>query len=188
MAGQNVDEAFAAILKDCKSVAVEAVKNAAKKTQADILKEAKNCLQEYYKWQPKMYKRTYRLQRAILPYWADRSSKNGIAIEVGVEYNSGALKGVYRSNSWYHQSGNEWIDRSRGDFNFNSPNNGIPQPEWILENFLEGVHKWGDGPNQQHVDVSSTDSLMEDFFNTQLPNRIGQYVQDELFNSIVRRL
>ena len=43
MAVQGLDAAFAAIIKDCQAIAVEAVKNAAKKTQKDILKEV------YYK-------------------------------------------------------------------------------------------------------------------------------------------
>ena len=40
MAGQNIDAAFAAILKDCQAIAAEAVKNSAKKVQNDVLKEA----------------------------------------------------------------------------------------------------------------------------------------------------
>lgn len=190
MAGQNIDDVFAAIIKDCQTIAVEAVKSAAKKVQADILKEAKNYLQEYYdKYDPKQYKRTYKLKRAILPYWADRSTSNGIAIEVGVQYSSSALKGAYRSNSWYHQSGDAWIDRMRGDFNFNSPNNGIPEPDWILDNFLSGVHKWGNEPGQsyEHKDTS-TNTLMQQFFDTQLPDRINKYIQNEVWDTIVRRL
>ena len=42
MAGQSIDDVFDKILKDCQAVAVDAVKNAAKKTQTDILKEANN--------------------------------------------------------------------------------------------------------------------------------------------------
>lgn len=189
MAGQSIDKAFAAILKDCQIIAVEAVKSAAKKTQTDIVKEANNYLQKYYdSYRPKQYERTYALRRAIMPYWADRTGKNGIAIEVGVQYDSGALKGAYRSNSWYHKSGDKWIDRMRGDFNFNSPNNGIPEPDWILNNFLEGIHKWGDEEGEYQQDSESTNSLMREFFDSQLPNRINQYVQNELFNAIANRL
>ena len=74
MAGKSIDDAFAAILKDCKSVAVEAVKNAAKKTQADIIREADNYLQKYYNnYQPKKYKRTYQLHKAIVPVFEDKT-------------------------------------------------------------------------------------------------------------------
>lgn len=181
MAVQGLDAAFAAIIKDCQAIAVEAVKKAAKKTQDDIIKEANTYLQKYYSsYSPKIYKRTYRLKRAIFPFWADKSGKGGASIEVGVKYDSGALKGAYRSNSWYHQSGDAW--RSVVDGQGFGTENGIPEPDWILNNFLEGIHPWA------QTDGESTDSLMRKFFDTQLPNRIEQYVQNELFNAIASRL
>ena len=182
MAVKSVDSAFAAILNDCQAVAVEAVKNAAKKAQDDIVKEANSYLQRYYNnYTPKKYKRTYQLHKAITPVFEDRSTANGISIEVGVEYNSGMLKGYY-SNSWYHQRGTHWIARKDGDFDFDSNNNGIPEPEWIMNNFLEGIHPWAQN------DSESTNSLMEDFFDVQLAGRIEKYVQEELFAAITRRL
>lgn len=182
MAGQDLDAAFAAIIKDCRAVAVEAVKNAAKKTQNDILKEANDYLQRYYNnYRPKRYKRTYKLKNAIKPIIEDHSTNNTTSIEVGVEYNSGSLKGYY-SNSWYHQTGTHWIERDSGDFDFDSRNNGIPEPEWILNNFLEGVHPWA------QTDDESTNSLMEEFFDVQLAGRIEKYIQEELFTAIARRL
>lgn len=181
MAGQSIDNVFAKIIKDCQAVAVEAVKNAAKKTQDDIVKEANTYLQKYYdNYNPKIYKRTYRLKRAILPYWADKSGKNGVSIEVGVQYKSSALKGAYKSNSWYHQSGDVW--REATDNSHITSDNGIPEPDWILNNFLEGVHPWA------QEDADSTSSLMQEFFDIQLPNRIEQYVQNELFNAIASKL
>lgn len=182
MAVQGLDAAFAAIIKDCQAIAVEAVKNAANKTQKDILKEADNYLQRYYRnYTPKRYKRTYQLKNAIRPVFEDKSGPNGISIEVGVEYNSGALKGYY-SNSWYHQTGTHWISRDSGDFDFDSQNNGIPEPEWIMNNFLEGIHPWAQD------DSESTNSLMKEFFDVQLASRIEKYVQEELLAAIARRL
>lgn len=181
MAGQNIDAVFAAMIQDCQTIAVEAVKNAAKKVQDDIIKEAKSYLQRYYSnYTPKKYKRTYQLQKAITPILEDKSSGNAVSIEVGVEYDSGKLKGAYHSNSRWHQSGNTW--RSVTDHSKFSSNNGIPEPEWIVNNFLEGIHPWA------QTDSESTDSLMKEFFDTQLPNRIEQYVQDELFGAITSRL
>lgn len=182
MAVKGLDAAFDAIIKDCQTVAVEAVKNAAKKAQADIVKEAENYLQKYYNNypNPKMYKRTYRLKRTIIPYWADKTGKNGISIEVGVQYKSSALKGAYRSNSPWHQAGDTW--RSVTDYSKFSSDNGIPEPDWILNNFLEGVHPWA------QTDGESTNSLMKEFFETELPNHIEQYVSESLFAAITSRL
>jgi hypothetical protein len=194
MAVQGLDAAFAAIIKDCQAIAVEAVKNAAKKTQNDIIKEAESCLQKYYaNYSPKMYKRTHRLKRAIIPYWADKSGKNGISIEVGVQYKSGALKGAYRSNSRFHQSGDVWKSVTSTDgYSLDIPtpekigklgsDNGIPEPHWVLENYLEGIHPWA------QTDDQSTNTLMTKFFDDELPNRISQYVEDSLFDAIIGRL
>lgn len=181
MAGQSIDATFAAILKDCQAVAVEAVKNAAKKAQDDILKEAKTYLQHYYdNYTPKKYKRTYSLRRAIFPYWADRTGKNGISIEVGVQYKSRALRGIYTSNSRFHQSGDVW--KVVTDHSHVTGDNGIPEPEWIMGNFLSGQH----GGYQQ--DFNSTNTLMLDFFDNELPNRIEQYVKDSLWDAITSKL
>ena len=181
----SIDDVLDAIVKDYKNVAVKAVKNAAKKAQNDVIKEAESYLQQYYaNYEPKMYSRTNRLRRAILPYWADRSTSNGISIEVGVQYKSSALKGAYRSNSWWHQSGGDWISRfnDRGSFDFKAQDNGIPEPDWILENFLKGEH----GGAQQ--DSESTNTLMKNFFDKELPNNIEKYIQEELFDVMVSRL
>lgn len=183
MAETNIDAVFATIVKDCQAIAIKSVKNAAKTAQDDILKEANSYLQLYYNnYNPRRYRRTNRLKRAILPYWADKTNKNGVSIEVGVQYNFSALKGIYKSNSWYHQNGDTWIDRMRGDFNFNSPNNGVPEPEWILDNFLKGEH----GGAQR--DFNGTYTLMPKFLEKQLPDKINQYVQNELFDTITSRL
>ena len=181
MAVQNFDTAFAAIIDDCQAIAAEAIKNAAKKTQTDIIKKADNYLQKYYRnYTPKKYKRTWQLQKSIKPIIEDHSSGSKISIEVGVEYNSGLL--TYYSNSWYHQTGTHWISRNSGDFDFDSQNNGIPEPAWIMNNFLEGIHPWA------QTDGESTNSLMKRFFDVQLDRYISQYVQEELFAAIMRRL
>ena len=181
MADQSIDTVFDAILKDCNAIATQAVKGAAKKVKDDIIKEANSYLQKYYNnYKPRVYKRRYNLQKAITPVFEDKSTKNGISIEVGVEYNSSNLKGCYKSNSRFHQSGDTW--RSVTDYYKFSSDNGIPEPEWIMENFLEGVH-----PSAQ-TDSESTNSLMRNFFDMELPNRIEQYVQSELFDAITSRL
>ena len=180
MAGQSIDAVFDEIIKDCQAVATEAVKNAVKKVQDDVIKEAESYLQKYYdNYHPKRYKRTYQLQKSITPVLEDHSSSSGISIEVGVEYDSSKLKGAYHSNSRWHQSGDIW--RSVTDKSKFSSDNGIPEPEWIMNNFLEGIHPWAQTDNE------STDLLMKKFFDTQLPERINQYVQNELFNAITSR-
>ena len=189
MAG-GMDDVFANIMSDYQAIAAAAIKSAAKKAQADIVQEADRYLRLYYSsYKPSRYKRTNQLKNAIKPIFIDKSSGSNIDITIGIEYSADALIGKYHSNSWYHQSGTHWIDRSSGDFDFDSQNNGIPQPEWILENFLTGVHQWGDGSNEkfEHSE-SSTNTLMQEFFNVHLPKRIDEYMQNELINVIASKL
>lgn len=197
MADKSIDEVFAGIIQDSKNIAVEAVRNAAKKTQTDILKEADNYLQKYYSnYRPTIYKPAkHQLHKSIVPVFEDKSKGDKVSIEVGVEYDSGMLKGLYRSKSKFHQSGSPW--QSVNDYSKFSPDYGIVEPEWIMENFLEGIHPRTDvvytesgrrfiyNPQQ---DSESTDGLMRKFFDTQLPNNINKYVQNELFNAIASRL
>ena len=183
MAGSNIDAVFAKIINDCQAVAVEAVENAAKKAQNDILKEANNYLELYYsRYSPTSYKRTYQLQKAITPVFENHSGKDGVSVEIGVEYDSSKLAGSYKSNSWYHQAGDFWISKLDSGFKYGSQNNGIPQPDWIMDNFLKGEH----GGAQR--DFDGTYTLMSEFIEKQLPERIDQYVQNELFSSIVSKL
>ena len=183
MASQSLDAAFASIIKDCQAIAIEAVGNAAKKVKTDVVKEAESYLQRYYNnYNPRRYKRTNYLQNAITPIFEQMIGNKNASFEIGVEYDSSKLIGHYKSNSWYHQSGGDWISRNSSGFNFTSQSNGIPQPDWILTNFLEGEH------GGYHKDSESTNSLMEEFFEIQLPKRIEQYVQNELFAAITSRL
>lgn len=196
MAVKSVDAVLNEIMNDYKAIAIEAVENAAKKAQKDIVEEAENYLQQYYKnYQPRIYKRTDRLKHAIVPYYEDFSTAKKLSIEVGVEYNSDMLRKMYKSRSKYHQSGYDWksvTDYSRDGF---KSDYGMPEPGWILENFLQGIHPYTERRNGKWIyddnryrDSENTQSLMEEFFDTQLPGRIQEYVQTELFDAIMDRI
>jgi len=193
---KDFNKIFDDILNDATSVAVAAIKNASKQVQKEVCEQAEKNLQNYYKsYSPKRYKRTNSLRRAILPYYADRSNSKNICIEVGVQYKSSALVGAYRSNSWYHQGGDDWISRDDEGFDWNSRNNGIPQPDWILENFLEGIHpvtKVGKEVDEYDyiyspVKTKSQSSLMEKFFNKVLIHKIDGYVSAAIESAILSK-
>lgn len=197
MAGQSIDATFAAILKDCQAVAVEAVKNAAKKAQDDVRAQAQLYVRKYYaSYKPKRYKRGEQLYTAITPVFEDHSTHKGISFKIGVEYDSSKLKrySQYSSNSKFHQSGSPW--RSVTDHSKFSPDNGIVEPEWIMGNFLEGIHpitQFDPSKENPYVyepkqDSVSTNTLMVDFFDNTLPDRIDQYVKDSLWDAITNRL
>lgn len=200
MAGssQDINAIFEEIINDAQNIAVAAIKNASKQVQKDVYKKAEENLQIYYSnHSPKRYKRTNKLRRAILPYYADRSNSKNIRIEIGVEYKSSALVGAYKSNSWYHQSGDAWISRDDDSFDFDSRSNGIPEPDWILNNFLEGIHpitnvvKMRDGSREYIYnpkrDPKSQAQLMEEFIDNELVPKIDGYVYDTISNVILSK-
>ena len=181
MADRNVNELFDDIVRDFKSIATSAVIGAASRIRTDIINEANSCLQMYYKnYTPRSYKRQYNLHKAIVPVFENNSNKGRISYTVGVQYSPWKLEGLYKSHSRFHQSGDTW--KSVKDHSRLTTDNGIPEPAWILDNFLEGVH-----PGAQD-DAQSTNTLMQDFFDNQLPRRIEEYVQQELFDQITFRL
>ncbi len=198
---KDFNKIFDDILNDTKSVAVAAIKNASKQVQKDVCEQAEKNLKAYYRsYTPRIYKRTNRLRRAILPYYADRSNSKNICIEVGVQYKSSALTGAYKSNSFYHKNGDDWVSRDSNNFNFNSSGNGIPQPEWILNNFWEGIHpvtkvvKLMDGDVRDAygyiytpVQTESQFSMMEKFYNNVLKDKINDYVSSAIENVILSK-
>lgn len=183
MASKNLKESLDGVLKDFRAVAIEAVQVAAKDIQKDIVKEAYRCLAKYYaNYDPNIYKRTKSLHKSITPIFEDHSSANEISIKVGVEFDPSKLMNAYYSNSRYHKSGTKWISWKDDGFSWHSGNNGVPEPEWIVDNFLKGIHPWA------KTDQESTENLMERFINSGIDNHLYQYIEDAFVNAIHNRL
>lgn len=190
MAEKSVDDVFAEILKDSRAIAIEVVESSAEKAQTDIMLKAYDYLERYYNnfGTPKQYKRTRQLRKSITPVLEGRTKKGAdeITIIVGVEYDPAPLEGLYYSNSPWHESGSKW--KSVTDYSKFSSDNGIPQPEWILGNFLKGVHIWGSEPDQQKKDKESTNRLMKKFIDKDIDKYLTQYIQSALIDAIGKRL
>lgn len=193
--GNSIEAAVNEVLKEYETIVLEATKEAAHKGQEDAIKKAKKCLQEYYRWKPKMYKRTKSLRRAIFPYWGDKSNQSMASITIGVRYNASALQGVYKSNSKWHQTGSVWkpvpaslkIGMTKGAEFTGAQKDffgafGRPEPNYILENYLEGIH------GEAHIDAQGTTEKMNKYFDDELPNRIIEYMETALFDAVVKRL
>ncbi len=195
MADKSVEKLFAEILKDYKEVTFEAMKKAAIRAQTDIIDQAHSYLEQYYKnYTPKWYRRKKNLQRAIVPVYKFNKTRRRFNFTIGVEYDDSKLDGLYKSNSPFHQSGNVW--RSSGfpivgfgpeykqaiKFDPERSDNGVPESDWILDNYLVGIHPWG------KQDRKKTTFQMEYFIRKQIPKRINGYVREELFDIVVNRL
>lgn len=181
MAATNLDEIFSQIEKDFVELSKNAAKKAANKAQNDIREKADKFIGEYYaSYSPKIYKRKYALYKLVQNYYKERETGKGLKIEFGIKYNPSKMGYIHKSNSWWHQSGNEWIsmwDDYRG-FNFYGQDNGIPSPLWITENFIEGWHPWG----QQ--DGQSPDEKMQRFFDNELEGLIVGYMNTALLDAV----
>lgn len=184
--------AFKQIEKQSKQMAINAMREAANKAHKMAIKVAKNCLNQYYKnYSPKRYKRTNQLKKAIRASSKPKEVKNGSTYSLSffVQYDSTKLDGLYHSNSWYHQSGNEWkpvmhtwspdyIKNGVRDTSIGQ-DNGMPESGWILTNYLQGIHPWG------QTDAESTDTIMTRFFEKELPSQVGDMIYQEMQDAII---
>lgn len=192
MAFTNADAFFAQIEEDWAELSKRAAREAATKAQKDIREKADKFIKEYYAYNPKVYtnaKRKKALYKLVEDFYEVTERPNGIEIEFGVTYNPENIKGIHRSNSRYHQSGDKWISvRSPRGMSADIPtlndvigsgsDNGIPEPEWITEQFLAGIHPWS------AVDEQSPDEKMQDFFDTKIEDLINEYISSSLLNAI----
>ena len=190
----NLNNVFKQLEKQSKQIVANSMRDVAQKAYALAKKKASSCLKQYYKnYKPKRYKRSNSLVKAIKAY-APKETTRGTAhnISFSVTYDSKYLKGLYHSNSWYHQSGNKWDpvmhtwdpdyikhgvrDESLGQ------NHGVPEAGWILNNYLQGVHPWA------KTDKESTHTVMTRFFEQELPSQVGDMIYEEMQGAITEFL
>lgn len=196
---KNLEQVFNDVINNAVSVSNDVIRNVGQKVQNEMRDKAYKTLEEYYAdYTPKRYKRTYSLNRSIKPYTKTISSGEFLELEVGIEYDPSRLEGVYESNSYYHQDGDSWISRYNDNFDNSGISNGIPESDWILNNFLEGLHpittvnkttskngkitrKYTYSPYQGSTHPLK---LMQEFVDREIESKVHEYVQEELWNVI----
>ena len=188
---QSLDKMFKQIQKNSEELAIGAMMSAANKAFELAQKEAKNCLKTYLSKKPKIYRRINPspLENAV-KYFPPKLSENGseCSIVFGLRYDSTRIKGVYKSNSWWHQSGGKWISRfdNPDQFNFNSQANGIPDSGWILSNYLEGIHPgYVNGENRGWQDSAKPAETMKNFFEKELKEKAGELIYEAMQGAII---
>ena len=188
MATTNINEIFHQIEKDFLKLSKEAARMAAKRAQSKIAIQADKFISDYYdEYKPSAYKRQNALFKLVQDYYKERVVKNGTKIEFGIEYNPAKIRGLHKSNSPFHQHGGQWISRNDSGFDFNSGDNGIPEPEWITNKFLAGEHPSGLIGDDRGIKVGrSPDEKMQEFFDTQLEDMISDYMQSALMDAVVK--
>ena len=192
---QNLDKMFRQIQKNSEEMAMTAMMNAANKAFDLAVQEVDNCLANYLKKKPTIYKRLNPspLKNAVQYAKPKLTEKGGTCIiAFGVRYDSTKIKGVYKSNSWWHQSGNTWVSRfdEPDKFRFDSQSNGIPDSGWILNNYLEGIHpgfmvKNGELVNHGWEDAVKPKDAMKNFFENELKEKAGPLIYEAMQGVIV---
>lgn len=179
MAATNIDEVFSRIEKDFIELSKNAARAAANKAQEDIKKKADQFISEYYNYKPVWYNRRKKaLYKLVQRHYKEIQKNDGIIIEFGVKYDPSQIEGIHRSYSKMHQTGSKWFGRDDEGFKWESHNNGIPEAEWITDQFIEGIHPWA------QTDPKSPDDKMQHFFNTKLENLVNTYMNKALLDSI----
>jgi hypothetical protein len=186
MASTNVDRVYEQIEKDFMELYKNAGRKAALKAQDDIKERADRFIREYYRYTPKVYKqRKKALFKLVERVYEETQLGDGLMIEFGIQYNPSKIKGVHQSNSWYHQTGTNWIPRLDREFSFDSQNNGIPDATWITEKFLSGIHPSGRiGDDGGVMDAQSPDEKMQKFFDNELDDLVISYMDTALWDAV----
>lgn len=128
---RTLDEAIDELFTDYKSALKKAVKYASYKAKQDIYNRAYSCLEEYYDSRiPNQYDRTYSLINAFVPISTIYEKGYSIISRVGVEYDPFKLeaRSSYEGSSHYNP----------------------PDPWWIIDNYLQGIHPTTDGSTDEN--------------------------------------
>ena len=134
---KDLKAAIEELKKNYKQVLEEAVQYATEEAQKDVHTRALTCLEEYYaSYDPSSYRRRDEandLRNAFLPYKKIESNATHIISTVGIVYNTSLLAGyVVGSNNY----GNRDVDVTKEI---------LPIEEWIMNNYLDGIHPTTDG-------------------------------------------
>ena len=144
--------------KELAAIVKKAAMNVAKRVQKDLLTQARKNVQRYYdQYDPYVYERTYQLRDNVthIGLLNDMSSGNAIDIEVGFQY---------AGSAGYHE--------------------GNASPEWIYNNFLEGIHpNVNKGRVYAPYKYESQNELMEYYADRYLQRKIDSYMQSELITA-----
>lgn len=122
---RTIDEAIDEIFKDYKKAFKVAAEEATEQAKKDLYENSVSCLVRYYEdYDPTSYNRTYSLMESFVPY-ANPVLEHGdkLVCSAGVLFDSDRITGMYNGSEIY------------------SPTDG----EWIIANFLAGIHPRTDG-------------------------------------------
>lgn len=134
---KTLDQAITKVVMDYRNSLETAAKYAIKKAESDIYDYSMSFLQEYYyefqpdTHKPNSYERSDSLKHAFFKFSNVRRKGTLIECEAGIEYSALALEQYVGSNNNYAYDA--------------SKKYGQVDAEWVLDNYLNGLHPYTDG-------------------------------------------
>ena len=153
----SLETAINELRKNYRRVLREAVQYATEEAEKDVHRKALSCLEEYYdNYIPNSYERSDSLKHSFLPYKSVKSNGHYLISTVGIEYNSDALE-AYAPSA----------------YNASKKYDGRVDTEWVINNYLEGIHPTTDGSRvpgeavyMPMLDYVSPTKKMGDYLNS----------------------
>jgi hypothetical protein len=162
---------YKAVIKNAKTAAVAAAKQTAQKIEKDMYKRALDGLKNYYReYDPDVYDRTDYLKNAIIRVYEDKSTDSVVSIEIGIRYDESMLEDHYYSGS--------------------TKNPSYPEPEWILNNFLDGIHpRTTTGYKYNPARYIATQTIeMNSFIENEVEDLMYKYMNDAILKEFTKRM
>lgn len=125
MKNKSIDSAIDILFKNYKNAVKKAAQEATDKAKDDLYSNAVSCLVQYYnEYSPTSYNRTYSLMESFVPY-ANPVRENGdeLICSAGVMFDPDRIANAYYGSEIYSPA----------------------DSEWIIANFLAGIHPRTDG-------------------------------------------
>ena len=125
---RTIDEAIDEVFKDYNKAFKVAAQEASEVAKDDLYANAISCLVRYYEdYDPTSYNRTYSLMESFVPYVNPvRKRGDSFLCSAGVEFDPARIANTYYGSKIY------------------SP----VDPDWIIANFLAGIHPRTDGSEE----------------------------------------
>lgn len=134
---KSLEDAINNVLYQLDDIAKQTAKDVAKKVKKDMQEQAQKAVKHYYdSYRPEVYDRTFALYHSYRT--VDETS--GDRVKVTLLFDPALIDGEHGSSSKYHQTGDVWRSIDWPNATPKGDDYGVPQSDWILNNFWEGLH------------------------------------------------
>ena len=196
---KTFDDIVKDIMDNYANLRFQATENVAKEAVKDIHEGAVSILHShYYAWKPKKrfktkanggkykngskkkwvrggYTRTYSLEHSFVSSYSVKQRQKDVMCEIGITYSPSALKQYVNSNSIdAYTASNNVLGTQRQ-----------PLEEWIIDNFLKGLHPYTDGSTEPGTPVHYYQDTEDHLQWTGMRKMFNQYVGRTLPRAIL---